>query len=100
MDLLDPFTDLRGNTMFQAQREIKFAGNRCYEVYAIVMLELLDHLRRTARIDRRENLGREIHGWFPSIFTRVYKLPNGRTHHVAQRIQERKASRRRFLSFS
>ena len=100
MDLLDLFIGLRGITMFQAQREIKFAGNRCYEVYTVVMLEPLDHFRRTARIDRRENLGREIHGWFPSIFTRVYKLPNGRTHHVAQRIQERKASRRRFLSLS
>ncbi len=56
MDLLDLFIDLRGSTMFQAQREIKFAGNRCYEVYTVVMLELLDHFRRTARIDRRKNL--------------------------------------------
>ncbi len=48
--------------MFQAQRESEFAGNRFYEVYTVVMLELLDHFRRTARIDRRENLGREILG--------------------------------------
>jgi len=60
MDLLDLFIDLRGSTMFQAQREIKFAGNQCYEVYTVVMLELLDQFRRTARIDRRENLGREF----------------------------------------
>ena len=51
MDLLDLFIGLRGITMFQAQREIKFAGNRCYEVYTVVMLEPLDHFRRTARFD-------------------------------------------------
>ncbi len=27
--------------MFQAQRESEFAGNRFYEVYTVVMLELL-----------------------------------------------------------
>ena len=56
MDLLDLFIDLRGSTMFQAQREIKFASNRCYELYMVVKLELLDHFRRKAGIDRRENL--------------------------------------------